>query len=65
MGGMTCPEEWTYWRYVLTRAGWDVGALVLVVSFAGAGQGVLSGFTSSVAPLVSAFAGMTVREGVR
>jgi len=37
------------------------GASVLVVSFAGAGQVVLPGFTSSVALLASAFARMTVR----
>ena len=75
MGGYELPvrEEWTYWRYIPTGAvypytgGLGCGALVLVVSFVGAGQVVLPRFTSSVASLASAFAGMTVmgRCGVK
>ena len=69
MGGHDLPirEEWTRGRYVSTRAGLGCGALVLVVSFVGAGQVMPPGFTSSVASLASAFAGMTVmgRCGVK
>ena len=65
MGGYDLPvrEEWSTGGMSLHgRVG---GALVLVMGFVGAGQGVLAGFTSSVAPLASAFAGMTLRGSVR
>ncbi len=65
MGGYDLPvrEEWSTGGMSLHgRVG---GALVLVTGFVGAGQGVLAGFTSSVAPLASAFAGMTLRGSVR
>ena len=44
-------------------SGLGCGALVLVVSFVGAGQVVQPGFTLSVAPLASAFAGMMLGGG--
>jgi len=68
MCGMTCPYGRSGARAVCPyTGGLGCGALVLVVSFVGAGQVVLPGFTSSVASLASAFAGMTVmgRCGVK